>query len=54
MASEATTKYRYKTSPSTGRVKIGGSDNARLRCCRAFSHSSVHSNVDSFLSILNK
>ncbi|MCI35206.1 hypothetical protein A2U01_0056427 [Trifolium medium] len=33
MASEATTKYRYKTSPSTGRVKIGGSNNARLRFC---------------------
>ncbi|MCI80769.1 hypothetical protein A2U01_0102040, partial [Trifolium medium] len=30
MASEATTKYRYKASPSAGRVKTGGSDNARL------------------------
>ncbi|MCI90260.1 hypothetical protein A2U01_0111552, partial [Trifolium medium] len=54
MASEATTKYRYKTSPSTGRVKTGGSNNARLRCCSAFSHFSVHSNADSFLSSLNK
>ncbi|MCI49986.1 hypothetical protein A2U01_0071230, partial [Trifolium medium] len=52
MASEATAKYRYKTSPSAGRVKTGGSDNARLRCCSAFSHSSVHSNADSFLSSL--
>ncbi|MCI42933.1 hypothetical protein A2U01_0064170, partial [Trifolium medium] len=54
MASEATAKYRYNVSPSIGRVKTRGSDNARLRCCSAFSHSSVHSNVDSFLSSLNK
>ncbi|MCI77915.1 hypothetical protein A2U01_0099185 [Trifolium medium] len=33
MASEATAKYRYKTSPSVGRVKTRGSDNARLRFC---------------------
>ncbi|MCI75403.1 hypothetical protein A2U01_0096672, partial [Trifolium medium] len=30
MAFEATTKYRYNVSPSTGRVKTEGSDNARL------------------------
>ncbi|MCI52908.1 hypothetical protein A2U01_0074154, partial [Trifolium medium] len=54
MVSEAMAKYRYNVSPSTDRVKTGGSDNARLRCCNAFSHSSVHSNVDSFLSSLNK
>ncbi|MCI44606.1 hypothetical protein A2U01_0065845, partial [Trifolium medium] len=33
IASEATAKYMYKTSPSAGRVKTGGSDNARLRFC---------------------
>ncbi|MCI83814.1 hypothetical protein A2U01_0105090, partial [Trifolium medium] len=32
MASEATAKYKYSVSPSFGRVKTGGSDNARLRC----------------------
>ncbi|MCI96714.1 hypothetical protein A2U01_0118014, partial [Trifolium medium] len=31
MVSEATAKYRYKTSPSVGRVKTGGSDSACLR-----------------------
>ncbi|MCI24484.1 hypothetical protein A2U01_0045668, partial [Trifolium medium] len=37
ITSGATAKYRYKVSPSTGRVKIGGSDNARLRCCTDFA-----------------
>ncbi|MCI01659.1 hypothetical protein A2U01_0022686 [Trifolium medium] len=54
MAFEVTAKYRYNVSPSTGRFKTGGYENARLRCCSAFSHSSVHSNIDSFLSSLNK
>ncbi|KAK2357561.1 hypothetical protein QL285_094819 [Trifolium repens] len=51
-ASWATAKYRYRISPCTGRVRTGGSDNARFKCWSAFSHSSVHSNVDSFLRSL--